>query len=144
MKQKRKRSEGSFFEGLPMVDADQPLTVIITKRDLNAADERSPQGCAIAKACKRMYHTDVRVHLTRTYLRDGDQWVRFSTPEKARQEIVAFDRRGEFKPGEYTLGVMTPSEKLGVKKPRGPHKTTTAPRKVLRATGVRPSAPKHG
>jgi hypothetical protein len=134
------------FEGLPMVDADGPLDIEITRKDIARSDLKKPDNCAIAVACKRLFHTEVRVHLTRTYLKDpnANRWVRFKTPTRAKQEIVAFDRGGKFAPGTFTLTPPPTSDRLGRKnKPPGPKLTTGTPRRpVTRTVGVRPSAPK--
>lgn len=91
--------------GLPVKDAKRPATIRINRRDVNRGNKKDPGGCAAALACLREFHcTDARVHLGRTYVKMGNEWRRYQTPQSLRAEIVAFDRGGHFAPGEYVLG----------------------------------------
>lgn len=94
------------LEELPIFDGKRPLKLKITTKDINSADPKRPNSCAVAKACKRELHAkEVRVHLSRVYVRTNDlNWQRYMTPQNLRSEIVAFDRGGQFEPGTYTLG----------------------------------------
>jgi hypothetical protein len=95
------------IDGLPVVDAKRSLKIRVTKADIaKAADStKEPKRCAVARACYRELHCkEVRVHLSRTYVRTNDSnWVRYFTPVGMRAEIVAFDRGGQFEPGEFIL-----------------------------------------
>ena len=108
------------LNGLPVFDATEPLPFSVTNRDINRGGTKEPDSCAIALACKRKTHCkDVRIHLSYSYLLEGDHWVRYRTPACISREIVAFDRGGSFDPGEYTLLVPYKSDRLGVRvKPR--------------------------
>lgn len=135
------------FEGRKMVDATAPLTIRITPRDINNSKVRSPDDCAIAKACRRILHTEVKVHLSRTYVLDKEKgvWVRFKTPQRAARELIAYDRGGSFAPGDYTLSCISPNARLGVKRSRGGDKwiegNATKNKKVLHSTvGIRQTA----
>ncbi len=96
--------------GKPVIDAKRPARIRINTRDVKRGAVKDPGSCAAALACMREFHcTDARVHLGRTYVKMGDHWRRYQTPQSLRAEIVAFDRGGKFAPGEYTLA--KPSKK---------------------------------
>lgn len=113
------------INGLPVIDAKRPLTLTVRKSDIARAAEstQEPARCAVARACYRELHVlEARIHLARCYLRTNDHnWVRYQTPNAMRAEIVAFDRGGEFMPGEFTLSPLPAS----AKKRRGATETKT-------------------
>jgi hypothetical protein len=102
------------FEGLPVVDADQRMTLHIMPNDIEKANKKNPALCAAARAAQRELGTDVRVFLTRTYVKHAKKWVRFLTPQSVGREIVSFDRGATFEPGEYTFTPAPPAARLGV------------------------------
>lgn len=114
-----KKGYSRTIEGLAVIDATVPLTVIINKQDTHAV-RKNPKKCAIAQSCVRK-GLDVRVHLTRVYVKRGDKWRRYVMSPSMRTEVVAFDRGGDFQPGTYRLMPPPPTQKLGVD--RGPNKT---------------------
>lgn len=101
------------LEGKPIFDAKKPITLVITRGDCSKADPKEPSSCAAAIALRRQFSVqEVRVHLTRTYVRYGKgEWTRYNTPLPLRTEIIAFDRGGKFSPGEFVLSVVPPSRK---------------------------------
>lgn len=102
------------IDGLPVLDAKKPVTLIITDRDVAGSNTKSPTNCAAARACARQLHLEARVHLGRIYLKTAkDRWTRFETPKSLRTEIIAFDRGGSFEPGEYELRPMHASKRIG-------------------------------
>lgn len=109
----KKTRKSRLFEGLPVVDATKPLTISVLKEDVKGARKNDPGNCAAARAGKREQHKEVRVFLTRTYIKENKKWVRYQTPESASREIIAFDRGSEFCTGKYTLRPATESNKLG-------------------------------
>lgn len=123
------------IDGSKIVNAKTKLTIKITPSDINNSSRKSPEDCAMAVAVKRICHAkDVRVHLSRTFVKQGKEWVRYRTPINVSKEIVAFDRGGTFEPGEYELIPLTKNQ-AERHKPRGPHKSKGAPRRIVRATG---------
>jgi hypothetical protein len=98
------------ISGIPVVDSTKPLKITITKADVKRGQTKDSGACAAAIAIKREMHaTDARVHIGRTYVKTSDRWLRFETPPSLRSEIIAFDRGGEFEPGEHTLKKLRPS-----------------------------------
>ena len=102
-----------LFEGLPVVDATRGLALHVTSVDIKGASKKNPAMCAAARAGQRELKTDVRVFISRTYVKKADHWVRYKTPESASREIVSFDRGSSFEPGEYIIRPLPESERLG-------------------------------
>lgn len=117
-----------LIEGLPAVDAKSALTIKITKTDIGRANRKEPDQCVIARCCRKMLHVkEARVHLSRVYLRTDDSgWTRYMTSPALRDEIIAFDRGGEFEAGEYQLAPISKSSQTGKRhgsdKPSNPKK----------------------
>lgn len=103
------------IDGVKVIDAKRPLTLIVTKDDVRKADVKKPDNCAVALACRRQFGaTEARVHLSRVYLRtNGGKWMRYVTPRDMRSEIIAFDRGGAFETGEFRLMKVQASKLLG-------------------------------
>ncbi len=55
---------------------------------------------------------EVEGHISRTYVKQGKQWVRYITPEAISREITSFDRGAQFEPGDYKLRKPAESERL--------------------------------
>jgi len=92
------------INGVPVVDSKKPLVITITKSDVKLGDTKDPGACAAARCLLRQPNVEMaRVHIGRTYIKIGKQWLRYKTTPPLRQEIVTFDRGGEFAPGTYTL-----------------------------------------
>lgn len=99
------------INGLPVKDATQKVHIKIAPQDCKFGSSKEPGMCAAAKACLRQVPkcSEARVHISRTYLRIGDHWLRFMTPSALRGEIVTFDRGGKFEAGDYTLNPLPKS-----------------------------------
>jgi hypothetical protein len=95
-------------------DPDEALTLHITQRDVKSGSAKNAKACAAAKAlCRQEGCEAARVHLSRTYVKRAGTWVRYMTPPPLRSEIIAFDRGGQFSPGDYTLGPVQPIVRFG-------------------------------
>lgn len=100
------------IDGLKVVDAKKPMTLTITKKDVQVGNTKDPAACAAAQCLKRMPEVEqARVHIGRTYLKMNGAWYRFKTSEALRTEIVAFDRGGTFEPGAYSIVPLSPAER---------------------------------
>lgn len=137
------------IKGFPVVNARAPLVINITARDTSRGHTKNPNACAAARACLREVDgcTEVRVHLSRTYILIGERWHRYATSPSIRAEIIAFDRGGSFAPGQYMLGSTTTAaasgkrtgSKTGADRPRKLRKQRMPPHIVQ---GVRPMHPR--
>ncbi len=116
------------IDGLPVINAKKPIKMTVTKADCKNGDPKHPDTCAAARCLMREMHaSEVRVHLSRVYIKTTpDKWVRYVTTKALRTEIVAFDRGGAFAPGTYHL--------QGVRKSL----RSRAPKKPYRKPGSRP------
>ncbi len=125
------------FEGLPVVDAKHSIYLEVKPIDVKNANKKSPNSCAAAKAGQRELNTDVRVFLTRTYVKQNNKWVRFMTPESASREIISFDRGASFEPGEYKFNPLPPTERLGAYRGKSNKKEVNSDRRIRKqhATG---------
>ena len=104
----------STFEGLPLVDANEPLIISIEPKDISGAKKNSPENCAAARAIERELKTEARVFIGRIYVKKNKQWVRFLTPIGIAREITSFDRGSSFEPGEFVINPLPPSSRLGI------------------------------
>ena len=108
------RNVRKFFPSVTsVVDAKETASIEVTDADVSSADIKKHDTCALAVACKRKLHLDgVIVSIKMAYLIKGKQAIRYGLPESASREIVSFDRKGGFEPGEYRLDVPSPSQRL--------------------------------
>jgi len=92
------------IDGEPVANGMTRLRVTVSKHDIEHGQPMNPNACAIARACLRQVKNVVaaKVHKGRLYLKFEGQarWRRWTVPEYATREIVAFDRGGRFVPQE--------------------------------------------
>lgn len=129
MTKQRRKSKPRTYEGLPVVDAIRPINLEINKLDVAHAKKSDPANCAAALAGKRILHKEVRVFLTRTYVKEKKHWVRYITPQSVSREIISFDRGAAFEPGEYKMDRPSPGQKLGIKRGKSTHASKSNNRK---------------
>lgn len=90
------------IDGEPVANGMTRLRVEVTKADIEKGQPLNQNACAIAVACVRQLKNVVaaKVHKGRLYLKFEGQarWRRWTVPEYATREIVAFDRGGRFVP----------------------------------------------
>jgi hypothetical protein len=118
------------IDGVPVANGMMRLRVNVTKHDIEHGQPLNPDACAIARACIREVKNVVaaKVHKGRLYLKfEGqDRWRRWTVPEYATREIVAFDRGGRFVPQQIDFSpppVLVLARYRPEKKPRsGPRR----------------------
>lgn len=107
-----------FFNGLPVVDAENDVRIFVNERDIKKAQPNDPLNCVYAQACKRLFGSQTIVFLrTKAYIdlpdEQGNRQVnRFEIPMIVREQIIHFDKTGEAAPGGFLLQAPTPSQKL--------------------------------
>jgi hypothetical protein len=122
-----------MIDGIPVVDAEKPVTIHITRADCERGSKKDPTRCAAALALKRSTRcNESRVHLGCTYLRFGNKWLRYATPPSLKAEIISFDRGGGFYPGDFRLRPMPPSLRLRSASEKSPLKVQRKPTLLLR------------
>ena len=134
------------IDGSSVDDSLKPLRVSISKADVKTGATKNADGCAAAVAIMRQTGcTEAKVHVTRTYVKQGKKWLRFVTPLALRTEVVAFDRGGTFEPGDYKLDPVPPAWRKGARATRvnntdKKNKGTKPPREPHVTTGIRQHA----
>jgi hypothetical protein len=97
-----------------VVDATKGVRVTIKQRDTIEGRKNQPTECAMAKAMRRDFDADgVVIGMSYSYLIKGERATRYKTPPSVAREITSFDRHQDFAPGEYGLGPISPSQRLG-------------------------------
>ena len=92
-----------------VVDARSALVIHITKTDVRKGALKDAKTCAAAQSiCRQDGIEAAQVYIGRTYVKKAGKWIRYATPPSLRNEIIAFDRGGEFEPGDYTLNPVQP------------------------------------
>lgn len=108
---KRAAHQGSRPQDLrkTVVNADRPLTLLITEEHIKSAKCKDPTKCVIAQAlhCSSIGQLaeEFQVGATCTKIVLGSQILRYATPYKLRNALRTFDKTGQWHlpPGEYTL-----------------------------------------
>lgn len=107
-----------LWGNLPVKDATEILRVMPTERDVTKATRHDPSACAMAQACRRMFHSrSVLFFRTVAYVdvpqANGTRAVeRYFLNANAREQILRFDRTGKFDPAGYTLHAPHKSKRL--------------------------------
>lgn len=136
------------IDGEPVANGMHRLRVEVTKRDIENGEPLNPYACAIARACVRQVKNVVaaKVHMGRLYLKfEGqERWRRWTVPEYATREIVAFDRGGKFFPQQIDF---QPPPVPVLARYRPPKKVSSGKRRrkgvMHRTLGVREDARKN-
>jgi hypothetical protein len=142
------------LDGELVVDATGPLKFTVTPSDVSTGQPRLARDCpgnhGVCRALKSVlpavgFH-DIRIHLTRTYVRmpgvkaaeefgakvppeekGNFVWLRFANAKPLRDQVYSMDTRKKFEPGEYSLWKPDPP-------PPTRHHTKEAIAKMARAT----------
>ena len=109
---------------LEEVDAQKPLTVNVTARDIKLAKAKNSKECALARAVKRQYSCKAAYFLrTTAWLEYPNKMVRYRLPQSVQKEIVSFDRSKMMSTGEYRLTTPEPQQ---TRKPRTRSRKTSS------------------
>lgn len=94
-----------------VVEAKRDLQILVTPADSRRSTKKSPNTCALARACEREYEGAI-ISMSVAYLVKGDKAMRYMVPAAVSREIVSFDRHQDFAPGDYKLKAPATSQKL--------------------------------
>jgi hypothetical protein len=97
-----------------IVNAEVPLLITVPAQLTKSKRRKNSYHCVFAEACQRLPQVEEAVvHLSTAYLRfkGEDTFRRYRVQTKLRDQIVAFDKYGDFEPGEYRLGVIQASHR---------------------------------
>jgi hypothetical protein len=130
-----------------VVDAKKSIIVAVSRDDSHQGKLKDHSHCALARACQKRFNLDgTLISLGSAYLVSGRTATRYKVPDSTAREIVSFDRKAGFTPGEYVLMSPAPTNRLGARKKRqnpngGSHKRTggdLSKRFQHQTQGVRP------
>ena len=110
-----------FYPNVKTVtDGSRDIEINVGDRDIANAQRRKHPECALAVACKREYQVKgIIVALSVAYLiTKDDEAIRYMVPQSARNEIIIYDRNGEFAPGVYHFLKPDRHHKIGVRSTR--------------------------
>jgi len=104
-----------FYPSVSKVnDADEPITVEVTAKDVKESHRKDSTDCAFAVACKRnMDLQGVIIAKSTAYLVKTRTATRYMVPTAISREIVSFDRGAEFAIGTYQLAAPSKTQRLG-------------------------------
>lgn len=113
---------GRFFRGLPVVDATEPLRIVVNKQDIKGAKRLDPNNCVFAQACRRLFNSHAVLFLRRTaYVELPDEKGirvvnRFILSHETCEKIHHFDKTGEAEEGGFILNPPTASTTIAGKR----------------------------
>lgn len=131
-----------------IINATKPLVIEVPDQVVkNKGRRKNSYHCAFAEACNLKPEIDEAIiHLSTAYIRFKGQKLfrRFRVQQRLRDQIVMFDKYGDFEPGEYTLGCIQPSHRAHGKRQgtqgQGRAPVDPAKRKRVLVKGVRAPA----
>lgn len=130
-----------------IVNANTKLVIEVPEQVCKKGRRKNSYHCAFAEACALKPEVEEAIiHLSTAYIRFKGQkkFRRYRVQQRLRDQIVMFDKYGDFEPGEYTLGIIQPSHQArGVR--QGTNSTNRQPldpmkRKRVLVKGVRAPA----
>lgn len=112
---------GRYFRGLPVIDATEPLRVVVIKQDIKGAKRLDPNNCVFAQACRRLFDSHAVLILRSTaYVELPDSRGRrvvnrFVISNETRDKIIAFDKTGEAPEGGFIFNAPSGSQGMEAK-----------------------------
>ena len=105
-----------------IADSTKAMVVEVKKCDVSSANMKREDCCAMAKACERQSGVDgAIIKTTCAFIIKGSTAIKFHVPSCVKQEIISFDRHGDFRTGTYYLNPVPKSHKTGGKRGAGNH-----------------------
>lgn len=104
-----------YFRGLPVIEATEPLRIVMNRDDIKKGKRLDPNNCAFAQACRRLFNSHAVLFLRRTaYVElpdaEGIRKVhRFCISSSVANAIAQFDKTGEAPEGGFLLKAPPPS-----------------------------------
>lgn len=107
-----------FFRGLPVVDAEDTLRIVVSRQDIKSATRLDPNNCVFAQACRRLFNSHAVLFLRRTAYVElpnekGIRQVnRYVISGDTAAKIAHFDKTGEAAEGGFLLLPPSPSKTM--------------------------------
>lgn len=124
-----------LYNGKPVVDATEPLTIHVGDGDIATAVPGDCNRCALAMATRRTTGRNVAIRKMYPLVEHEDRYVRYQLSNTDRGIINGFDEKGVFPAATFTL--LVPRVKIGTHKPTGPHKVKSTGKRVSRTMRAR-------
>src|SRR5438552_1384951 len=105
----------AFPQVTTIVDATEPLTIVVRPEHISAAVRKDPTRCALAIACKALGYDGAYIVSSRAYVVSGKKAVRYFLSNATYTEIRTFDGAGEFEPSTFTFSPVAPAQRFGRK-----------------------------
>lgn len=98
-----------------VVEADTPVVVLVTEKDVEHAIPHDPRNCAIAESCRRLGAREAVVGASVAYIvrqTPEGEWVavKYTVPKGTRRAIDRFDVSGVMPAKGFRLSPVKPSE----------------------------------
>ncbi len=116
---------GRYFRGLPVIDAEEPLRIIVNKSDISKARRLDPNNCVFAVACRRLFDSHAVLVLRKTaYVELPDERGRrvvnrFCIATSTSERIAEFDKTGEAPEGGFIFNAPPDSKKMDAERTYG-------------------------
>jgi hypothetical protein len=95
-------------------NATKTLVIDVPSQLPKKGRRKNAYHCAFAEACTLIPTVEEAIiHLSTAYIRfkGHKKFSRYRVSQRLRDQIVIFDRYGDFEPGEYTLSLIQPSHR---------------------------------
>ena len=114
MKKSLKRIQQIFPQVTKVCDATKTIEIEVIDEDCKKGDKKSPESCAMARACIRQRVADgAIIGLSYSWIIKGNKATRYLTSVAVGREITSFDRHHDFAAGRhYKLSKVSPSNLL--------------------------------
>jgi hypothetical protein len=97
-----------------IVNADKPLEIEVPAQLTKSSRRKTAYACVFAKACQKIPNVEEAIiHLSTAYLKFKNEkhFRRYRVGQRLRDQIVMFDKYGDFEPGIYALAALQPSHR---------------------------------
>lgn len=109
-----RRIRDNFPKVIEVRDATKSIVVSVEEQDAKTGKRKSPEQCALAKACMRKHIADAAIiGISSIWLIKRNTATRYKASVGVAREITSFDRHQDFAAGkDYVLGKIAPTSRL--------------------------------
>lgn len=133
-KQIPRRIQRHFPKVTEVRDATESIVVSVEEQDVKTGKRKSPEQCALAKACVRKNIADAAmIGISAVWLIKGNTATRYKATVGVAREITSFDRHQDFAAGkDYVLGKISPTHRLDYRRRLKPSGKTASREPVIK------------
>lgn len=104
-----------LINGKKVIDATEPITIVVTAKDVTKARQRDIGECPLAQSIRKQRDViNPRIGASIALIEFDEVVRRYGYPPRTKDRISVFDQDGGFKPGEYQF--VPPRVKIGDRK----------------------------